>query len=225
MKGRRCMSRFLMTHSLLTSWLYTMRDNPYDNSLSEKDTFAEFMATLRREKTPITEAAQRGIDFENLVTAIVNGEQNTPSDLDKWYNAASEIAEIVRGGCLQYKAKKEIRVSGITFLLYGRLDALKAGSIYDIKFSSCYEKGKYFNSTQHPTYLELIPQAQEFTYLVSNGSNVWKETYRRDEAPDIRNVIFDFISWLEENNLTDVYKEYWGGEAKERWHKESEIHL
>ena len=205
------MDHYLMTHSLLASWLYTMRDNPYEDATSDKDSFAEFMMTLRREQTPTTEAMQRGIDFENLVTAIVNGEQ-TPPDWDKWYNAASEVAEIVRGGCLQYKAKKEIEVAGITFLLYGRLDALKAGVIYDIKFSSGYDKGKYVDSTQHPTYLELIPQAGEFTYLVSNGGTVWKETYRRDETADIRDVISDFVSWLEENSLMDVYKEHW--EAK-----------
>lgn len=205
------MARYLMTHSLLASWLYTMRDNPYEDATSDRDSFAEFMMTLRREQTPTTEAMQRGIDFENLVTAIVNGEQ-TPPEWDKWYNAASEVAEIVRSGCLQYKAKKEISVAGITFLLYGRLDALKAGVIYDIKFSSGYDKGKYVDSTQHPTYLELIPQAQEFTYLVSNGGTVWRETYRRDETPDIRDVISDFVSWLEENSLMDVYKEHW--EAK-----------
>lgn len=122
------------------------------------------------------------------------------------------MAVIVSGGCLQYKAKREIEVSGITFLLYGRLDALKSGVIYDIKFSGSYDKGKYVTSTQHPTYLELIPQANEFTYLVSNGSSVWKETYRRDEVSDIREIISDFVSWLKANDLWGVYKEHW--EAK-----------
>ncbi len=205
------MARYLMTHSLLSSWLYAMKGNPYEDATTEKDAFAEFMMTLRREPTPTNEAMQKGIDFENLVTAIVNGEQ-TPPDLDKWYDAAYEVAEIVRGGLLQYKAKKEIEVAGITFLLYGRLDALKAGVVYDIKFSSGYDKGKYVTSTQHPTYLMLIPDAYEFTYLVSNGGSVWKETYRRDETADIREVISDFVSWLEANDLLDTYKEHW--EAK-----------
>lgn len=206
------MSRYLMTHSLLSSWLYAMRDNPYEDSTTERDAFSEFLSTLRREPTPTTEAMQKGIDFENLVTAIVNGEQNIPPDLDKWYDAAYEVAEIVRGGCLQYKARREIEVSGITFLLYGRLDVLKAGVIYDIKFSSGYDRGKYVDSTQHPTYLELIPQAREFTYLISNGSSVWKETYRRDETSDITDVIADFVSWLTANGLMETYKEHW--EAK-----------
>lgn len=205
------MARYLMTHSLLASWLYAMKGNPYEDATTEKDAFAEFMLTLRREPTPTSEAMQKGIDFENLVTAIVNGEQ-TPPDLDKWYDAAHEVAEIVRGGLLQYKAKKEIVVAGITFLLYGRLDALKAGVVYDIKFSGSYDRGKYVTGTQHPTYLELIPNAYEFTYLVSNGGSVWRETYRRDETPDIREAISDFVSWLEANDLLDTYKEHW--EAK-----------
>ena len=54
------MAHYLMTHSLLASWLYTMRDNPYEDATSDKDSFAEFMMTLRREQTPTTEAMQRG---------------------------------------------------------------------------------------------------------------------------------------------------------------------
>lgn len=205
------MARYLMTHSLLSSWLYAMKDNPYEDVTTEKDSFSEFMMALRREPTPTNEAMQKGIDFENMVTAIVNGEQ-TPLNLDRWYDAAHEVAVIVSGGCLQYKAKKEIEVSGITFLLYGRLDALKSGVIYDIKFSGSYDKGKFVTSTQHPTYLELIPQANEFTYIVSNGSSVWKETYRRDEVSDIREIISDFVSWLKANDLWGTYEKYW--EAK-----------
>lgn len=203
------MPRFLMTHSLLTSWLYAMKDNPYEDSETERDPFQEFMTVLRREPTPTTEAQDRGIYFEGLVTSIVNGDCDIVPESCPWYNAASKIADIVRGGVLQYKAKKEIQVSGIDFLLYGRLDALKAGVIYDIKFSSHYEKGKFFNSTQHPTYLELIPSASQFTYLVSNGTNVWEETYWREETQSINGYIEDFVSWLTVNGLMETYKEFW----------------
>lgn len=204
------MARYLMTHSLLNSWLYAMRDNPYEDATTEKDSFAEFMATLRREPTPTTEAMQNGIDFEDLVTAIVNNDFDAMQRYDdKWLDAANVVADVVGGGVLQYRAKKEIAASGITFLLYGRLDCLKAGAVYDIKFSKNYEKGKYVNSPQHPTYLELIPAAYQFTYLVSNGSTVWQETYRRDETPAIEPIIADFVSWLEANELLDLYKEKW----------------
>lgn len=183
-----------------------MKGNPYEDATTEKNPMDEFMLVLRREPTPTTEAMQNGLDFENLVTKIVAGcrEQDNP-----WYEAAEKVAERCEGGCLQYKAKKEIIVRGMSILLYGRLDCLKAGEIIDIKFSKSYEVGKYFDSTQHPTYFELIPEADKFTYLVSNGTNVWSETYRREEARPIELVISDFLEWLQTMNFMDTFKEKW----------------
>lgn len=203
------MARYLLTHSLLASWLYAMKETPYADATNEHDALTEFMVSLRREQTPTTEAMQKGIGFEDLVTAILRGSQDVSEYPSKWYDAAQEVAESIRGGVLQFRAKKEIEVSGIPFLLYGRLDVLKAGEIYDIKFSANYERGKYIESTQHPTYLELIPQARAFTYIISNGSAVWRETYRRDETRDIRIFIADFVAWLKNNSLLDTYKEHW----------------
>lgn len=200
------MDRYLMTHSLLSSWLYAIKENPYEDATSDKDPMEEFMLTLRREPTPTTEAMQKGIDFEDLVTAIIAGKGDPDHP---WYNAASKVATIVRGGVLQYRARKQICVGGLTLVLYGRLDALHAGGVYDIKFSSKYERGKYFDSTQHPTYLELVPEAQHFTYLVSNGTEVWTEQYRREETPSIYPIISDFLDWLSVQGLLDLYREKW----------------
>lgn len=197
----------LLTHSLLSSWLYAMKDNPFEDMTSERDPVAEFMQVLRREPTPTSEAMQNGIDFEDLVTDIVLGKDCTTH---KWYGAAARVADIVSGGRLQYKASKLIEVAGMELVLYGRLDALKAGEIYDIKFSKGYERGKYISSTQHPVYLKLVPEATAFTYIVSNGSEVWTERYRRDETADIRPIISDFLDWLSVQGLLDLYKEKWG---------------
>ena len=197
---------YLLTHSLLSAWLYAMQDNPYEDATTEKDSYQEFLQTLRREQGEQTEAMRNGIEFEDLVTDIVNGDADTEH---KWYEAAHKVAGIVRGGQLQYKAKKEITVSGIPILLYGRLDVLKAGEVIDIKFSKGYERGKYISSTQHPTYLELIPEADRFTYLVSNGTEVWTETYRRDETPDITTIIEAFLAYLKENDLWELYVKHW----------------
>lgn len=200
------MGRYLMTHSLLASWLYTMKENPFEDMTTERDPMTEFMLTLRREPTPPTEAMQNGIKFENLVTAIINGHANPD---DPWYVAAEKVARRCAGGVLQYKAKKAIMVGGMELLLYGRLDCLKAGEIIDIKFSKSYDSGKYFSSTQHPTYFKLMPEADRFTYLASNGSAVWPETYRCEEASDIRPVIADFFDWLRAVDLMPVYQEHW----------------
>lgn len=118
------MERYLMTHSLLASWLYTMKENPYEDMTTERDPMGEFMQTLRREPTPTTEAMQNGIKFEDMVTDIINGRAD-PND--PWYAAAEKVARRCAGGVLQYKVKKTIEVGGVSLLLYGRLDCLKAG--------------------------------------------------------------------------------------------------
>ncbi|HQB07843.1 MAG TPA: hypothetical protein PK712_08280, partial [Rectinema sp.] len=102
-----------------------MKENPFEDMTSEKDSLADFLSTLRREPIPTTEAMQKGIDFEDLVTDIMLGRGDAS---DKWYEAAYEVASIVKGGQLQYRAAKEIEVRGRKILLYGRLDALKAGT-------------------------------------------------------------------------------------------------
>lgn len=192
---------YLITHSLLSAWLY-MQKNEYS-----EDPMAEFLTVLKREPTPTTDAMQNGIEFENLVTSIL--EEETEKDESIWYGAARQIADICRGGSLQHKASKRISVNGMDLLLYGRLDCLKQGEIIDIKFSKRYDRGKYISSTQHPVYMELIPEAEQFTYAVSNGSEVWTESYRRDETASIYPVIGDFLNWLCDMQLDEIYKQKW----------------
>lgn len=199
--------RYLMTHSLLSSWLYAMKSSPYEDATTERDYYREFLQVLHRQPTETTEAMRNGIEFEDLVTQIANGE-----DVDvehKWYRAARKAADMVKDGIYQYKAKREIVVSGMCVLLYGRIDFLKAGKVIDTKFSKNYSRGKYFDSTQHPVYLRLIPEADEFIYLVSDGADVYTERYRSDETPDIEPIIEDFFSFLTEKGLMDTYKKYW----------------
>ena len=216
------MSSYLMTHSLLASWLYIMKDNPYEDATSPRDAYQEFLQTLRREPIPPTEAMAKGIEFEDLCYEIATGKfqptvkVHAPKSeplahkiYPRFYDAACQVADIIRGGQIQYKAKKLVEVNGMEFVLYGRLDTLKAGTIYDIKFSGSYDKGKYVDSTQHPTYMELLPEADQFTYVVSNGQNVWTETYRRDETASIFPVISDFVDWLNAVGLMETYKEHW----------------
>lgn len=212
------MARYLMTHSLLSSWLYAIKDNPYEDATTERDTMKEFMTNLRREPTPTTEAMQKGIDFEHLVMNIVDGIETIRSSGDdapqpisehRWYSAAEKVAHRVRGGIPQYKARRMVEAGGLTLVLYGRLDWLKAGEIIDTKFSSHYDRGKYIDSTQHPTYFELVPEARKFSYIVSNGMDVWTETYFREDTPSIFPVISDFLDWLAVMGLLELYKEKW----------------
>ncbi len=217
------MDRYMVTHSLLTSWQYSMRENPY---IDEIDPWADFMTTLCREPSEPSEAMQNGIEFENLITAIINGERcygwvqadpknpaagMVPKAVEEWswYEAANEIAEILKDAALQLKVAKTVPGPDWDWLLYGRMDAVKNGVIYDIKFSKRYERGKYLTSTQHPMYLELLPEADRFVYLISNGTEVWSETYLREDASSIMPMIADFTEWLKAHALLDTYKQHW----------------
>ena len=189
---------FLMTHSLLSAWLYSMKENPFADATTEDTAKEDFLRVLRREPTPTTEAMQKGIDFENLVTDIcsqmrpVQGNLlNTPDEGDtvseelkkhQWFIPALKVAKTVRGGQFQYSAYNRVEIYRYELLLHGRLDALKAGHIYDIKFSGSYDRGKYIDSTQHPMYFRLVDGAMYFTYVISNGTEVWTEQYGFDEA-------------------------------------------
>lgn len=197
-----------VTHSLLSAWIYALKDNPYEDATGdEKDPFAEFLTVLRREPTEPNEAMQNGLDYEQLVDDVVNGKQ-FPDD-QKWLEQAKQMAAIVSGGETQMQLSKVIPVAGYNILLLGRLDWIKCGTIYDIKFSKSYERGKYYGSTQHSLYFECCPEVNTFTYLVTNGNDVWTETYRRDETADIRYTVESFLSWLRENGLLDEYLKYW----------------
>lgn len=200
------MAAYLLTHSLLSSWLYSLKENPYGDMETDKDSREEFLKVLRHEPTETTEAMQNGNDFEALVTAIIQGTGNRS---DKWYAAASAVASELRGAQLQFSVSKRVLIAGQEYVLHGRFDALRAGVISDIKFSKNYEKGKYYDSTQHPMYMFLMPTANEFTYIVSNGSGVWHETYAREETRDIFPIITSFLSWLEDAGLLDLYKKHW----------------
>lgn len=200
----------MITHSLLSSWLYAMKDNPYSDAENEpEDPLEEFRRILNREPTETTEAMQNGIDFEDLVTSYVMNRPDQPDKTIPWGEPAWIISEIIAGGQLQVKCGKTVEINGMSIFLYGRLDALKAGSIYDIKFSKSYERGKYYDSTQHPMYFELVPEASTFTYLVSNGSEFWSESYRRDETHSIIPVVTEFLGWLQGAGMMELFKNRW----------------
>lgn len=202
------MARYLMTQSLLSSWAYTF--DCFEGC--EEDAQADFLRTLRREPGEQTEAMLNGISFETGVYLAAANLPDKPNE--KWINGTKTVADIIRGAQVQVKVSREIVVDGMSFLLYGILDALKAGVIYDVKFlnksmNSADLYGKYLNSAQHPAYFYLVPNATEFQYLVSDGEDVYIERYQRDQTRGIDEIIHDFIDSITKQGLLDLYKEKW----------------
>jgi len=214
------MTKFLITPSLLNSYAYYIQDE----YKSPQDSRADFLKTLNREKFEPNEAMQRGIDFENAICRV-------SEHLAKWkcepdcipalefcnYQIIKELAEEVCYGLWQKSVKKEITVGNQEFLLYGRTDVIKRDTIYDIKFTSNYELGKFLDSSQHLIYL-YCSGLPNFSYLISDGKDWWKEDYHNHEQVEdqIKSKIADFMSYLEnDKEAKEMFINKWGS----RWIK------
>ena len=195
----------LVTPSLLNSWLYIWlsRDNVKESAndaicledkqdLAMQKSYDEFLGTLRREQTPPNENMLRGIQYE-----------------EDCYKGLTDASPIIKGGAFQIVGKKYVVVDNVPFLMYGRLDVLQNGIIYDIKRVTRYATQKYLHSAQHGFYLDLFQDARQFTYLAFDGNKLHQETYYRGQYKPTEAILSDFIQWLRENNLWDVYASLW----------------
>ena len=199
--------RYLITQSLLSAWGYLF-SCPEGQ---EEEARAAFMQTLNREATEPSDAMLNGRKFEDAVY-LAAAKGCVPHC--RWESGITAVAGIIAGAQVQVKAKREITVDGMDFLVYGILDALQAGVIYDVKFLNkslgiVELAGKYLNSPQHPAYFYLIPEAYEFRYLVSDGQDLYIESYSREETPFIGKIISEFVQSMSEMNLLDTYAEKW----------------
>ena len=183
----------LLTQTLINSWLYLYQ---VDGEYYEK-AYQDFLKTLKRIPLEDNEIFARGREFEKQV---INGEYK-------------EIYDIIKGGSYQVSKKKELVVDNLDFTVYGIADFIKNGVIYDTKRVNQYELQKYQYSSQHLIYLYLFDDCYEFTYLiVDNSDTTYEETYKRNDLTlTIETLIHNFISFLKENNLFNIYLENWKG--------------
>jgi len=204
-------SKFLITPSLLNNFSYYIQDE----WKSPAESRADFLKTLSRERFEPNEAMQKGIDFEKQVE---NCCKDRPFDCGEVMSVYSgndpvmEIAMIVEGGVWQESVKKEIKVGNQQFLLYGRTDVIKRDTIYDIKFTSNYELGKFLDSSQHLIYL-YCSGLPNFSYLISDGKDWWKEDYHNHAGieDEIKSKISCFLDYLEQDKeAKEMFINKWG---------------
>ena len=183
----------LLTQTLINSWLYLYQ---CDGEYYEK-CYQDFLKTLKRIPLEDNEIFARGREFEKQV---INGEYK-------------EIYDIIKGGSYQVSKKKELVVDNLDFTVYGIADFIKNGVIYDTKRVNQYELQKYQYSSQHLIYLYLFDDCYALTYLVvDNSDTTYEETYKRNDLTmTIETLIHNFISFLKENNLFNIYLEKWKG--------------
>ena len=170
-------------------------------------TLEDFIKVLNKEEFEPSESILKGFEYEKYM---------------------QENFEETLGGAYQVKVSKEHR----DYLLYGIIDCLKGGIIYDYKYTQNYEVGKFFNNHQTLMYLEMVPEAKKMVYLITNkfeqkahisvpidNENVatvettveiFREEYTKDMFPETMNsILHKFEQWLKQYNLFDLYKEKW----------------
>lgn len=167
----------------------------------------EFVNALLRKRTPPTKAMLDGTRYEGMVNAVCNGQTLDP-DTDI-YSVVMQTVDIVKGAQQQVRLSRNMVIDGVNFVLYGVLDYLKAGVIYDTKFSKTYQYGKYLDSPQHPMYFALVPEAKRFEYIICDGSYVYREGYDPDDVEPIERTISQFIKFLDRHELFGLYAENW----------------
>lgn len=193
------MQRFRITKTLLDAWIY---------SFKRDDGYEDFLRTLNREKKQPTAQMLMGTQFENVLNSVLLGE-HLPED-HEWKFPITEMSEELWGAQQQVVLFKEIDVDGVPFLLHGVLDFLRAGVVFDCKFTKNYYLNKYFSSTvQHQMYMELVPEARLFEYIISDGKYVYREKYPREIVDPIEPYIRNFMQFLDMHNLVNIYTEKW----------------
>ena len=169
-------------------------------------TLDDFIKVLNKEPFEDTESIIKGKEFEAYM---------------------QENYEETLNGAYQVKVSKEYG----DYLLYGIIDCLKGGIIYDYKYTKNYDVGKFFNNHQTLMYLEMVPEASKMVYLITNKfdkaeypdlnfkdvknieyevGDIFKEEYTKDMFPEtIESVLHKFEKWLKTYNLYDLYVEKW----------------
>lgn len=196
---------YRLTCSLLNNWLYAT-----DTEADEK-AYTGFLDALERKQKPKSKAMTAGIDFEAMVNAYAMDNPSAkamPKDAAT-LKAIAQFGNRCRGGQLQVREEKEMRLAGMDIQLVGVADCLKCGIIYDMKRVQRYEYGKYQFSAQHPMYLELFPEALRFDYLIFDGTYCYREQYRRGDCETIQAIGQRFLRYLEDADLMDIYQKHW----------------
>lgn len=189
-----------ITQSLLSAYWYVFKtESGWD----------DFLTTLHREKKQPTSAMLDGIQYEGVLNSVLSGEHLDPDH--KWYRPIMEMAVELYDSQQQVNLFRDVTIDGQPVLLHGALDFLRAGHIWDCKFSRSYHLNKYHwtNTPQTAMYLALVPEAKDFTYIISDGTYVYRERYPRDIVPPIEPSIKQFFEFLKKNNLWNTYQEKW----------------
>lgn len=177
---------------------------------ADKDLFNQ----LSRVYGEMSEAAQRGIDFEKAVYKYANQPGKIPTSAS---NKFRFICQEVEGFLFYQKGNKTINVNGNECYLYVKYDAINLPIIKDIKTTDNYKQDKYLNGFQHKLYCYVAEEAKEFEYIIAEWDeypkikNIHREKYVVESIEllekEVLSTIQETIMNLKDMNLWDLYRE------------------
>jgi hypothetical protein len=177
----------------------------------DEETFQSLFDKINRVETEKTEAQLRGVEFEQLINKVIDG--NECSFLNDHYltdnfrfniELVKAIANKLSGAIQRQEYMEAImKTHAGKIRLYGIADFSFPEMLADLKGTSNYKYCKYKDNTQHPTY-SLIKKLngspiKAFKYVASDFDKMFIETYIPSENmhDKLMITVFEFIRFIE----------------------------
>jgi hypothetical protein len=173
-----------------------------------------------------SEAAEKGTAFNELIDKIIKGGDvkldfymrnnidtisvNHTSRTGKLYqfefkmDIVREFADYFQGATSQVFAEAEIETSAGNVLLYGWIDEMLQGSIYDIKTKGQYTFPSFLKHWQHIVYPYCLNKrgnnVSHFQYTITEFSNTYTEDYYYNpevDEPRLKAICEELIHFIE----------------------------
>ena len=190
----------------------------YKRGYNEKE---ELINKINRVKTPMPEAAKKGVAFENVINILLkSGNHTLLMDVEHYESNGfifkTEIVNRIAAKLINAEKQQEYiesivqtPVGGIK--VYGFIDYSYPDMFVDLKTTGSYKKDKYKINNQHKCY-PLLAQlngrnVNKFNYLVTDFQNMYIEPYAHAQSMTdefIFNLV-EFTEFLEANRdlITD----------------------
>ncbi len=158
---------------------------------------------------------KKGIEFENQVYKWANRDRQGKGS--KLFN---KVCDIVKGGYFQKKSKKIVKIDGVDYCIYSKMDVLMPKppkEIIDIKTTANYKsEDSYLSGWQHKWYC-FTEDVADFKYVVVEWGlsyeieDVHVIKYHAPELPvlkiEIMKGVQQFIAFLKDN--PDLWNAYY----------------
>ncbi|MFC0185447.1 hypothetical protein [Pseudarcicella hirudinis] len=149
----------------------------------------EMLDRINRVKKPVTEAQQKGINFEKAVTTGEN---------EEFFDEG--IIEQTRALLpTRYKTQFYVEARYKDVLLYGMVDIVGGNQAFDLKSTRYYEPDRFLNNHQNLYLLGLQKWGiKTLEYIITDFDAVYQEKYSLDSynfAPLYREID-EFVNFL-----------------------------